>query len=522
MPKTRPLVSTTEGKLEGFSANGVFVFRGIPYAAPPTGNLRWQAPQPVTPWSGTRSAYEFGPVSYQGSAPPGVIGESVVIVPGERSEDCLYLNVWTPALDDRRRPVMFWIHGGGLEVGSGSQPNYDGTVLARDHDVVVVTINYRLGALGYLRLCDVTRGRIPSTGNEGRMDEIAALRWVQRNIERFGGDPDNVTIFGQSAGSIEVACLLTAVPAKGLFRRAVLHSTAAHTANSVDHANTMSEIFLGILGIQADDVERLLALAPEQLVSTSARMLPAMVQRDPKLGRMHFNPVIDGTFLPKRPYDAVLDGAADNISIMVGTTLDETRLALGSTDAGAIEDFNANAQALCRHYLGEEAPRMMAAYAELLAKRGKPCGAFDVQLAIETDRVLRFPSVKLCEALNQRGNPARHFIVTYESPHREGLLGAPHAIELAFLFGTHQLNGTRKFGGEGRRAEDMAVRMQSAWTAFARCGDPSCDAIGEWPPYAEDRQTMLIGEAWQMVAAPYEEERLLWENFPGDAHIGLM
>lgn len=417
---------------------------------------------------------------------------------------------------------MFWIHGGGLEVGSGSQPNYDGTVLARDHDVVVVTINYRLGALGYLRLCDVTKGRIPSTGNEGRMDEIAALRWVQRNIERFGGDPNNVTIFGQSAGSIEVACLLAAIPAKGLFRRAVLHSTAAHTANSVEHANEMSEIFLDILGIRPDDVDAILKLAPEQLVSTSVKMLPAMVQRDSKLGRMHFNPVIDGLFLRKRPYDAVVDGAADDVSVMVGTTLDETRLALGSADAEALDDFNANAQALCRHYLGGEAPRMMAAYANLLAKRGKPCGPIDVQLAIETDRVLRYPSVKLCEALNQRSNPARHFIVTYESPLRDGLLGSPHAIELAFLFGTHHLDGTRTLGGEGRRAEDLAIRMQSAWTAFARCGDPSCDAIGEWPPYAEDRQTMLIGETWQMENAPYEEERMLWEDFPGDAHIGLM
>lgn len=514
------IVSTAEGKLEGAHENGVYVFRGVPYAAPPVGNLRWRPPQPVEPWEGVRPALTFGPVSYQPYGAPSESISSVIIVPGQHSEDCLYLNVWTPALDDAKRPVLFWIHSGGLEYGAGSQPNYDGTSLATNRDVVVVTINMRLGALGFLRLNEVTSGQIPSTGNEGRMDEIAALTWVQQNIASFGGDPDNVTIFGQSAGSIEVGCLLAAVPAKGLFQRAVLHSTATHTANDVDHAVSMATMFLQTAGVDPKDADAIRSLGPRELVKASTALIPRMAAEDPKLGKMHFNPVIDGEFLLQRPYDAIREGAADDISIMVGSTLDEVRLGLG-TEPPLELDYQ-TVVAMCRPFLDDEAPRMIEAYTKLRRQLGLPASPTDVYLAIETDRVLRFPSIKLCEALNERGHPGRHFIVTYESPAFGGRLGSPHAIELGFLFGTHNDPRVAPFGGTGPAAEEFSTRMQDAWTSFARTGDPSCESIGDWPTYGNGRETMMIGEKWEVERAPYEDERLLWEEFPGDARVGLM
>lgn len=524
-----PVVATSDGKLEGTQEDGIVVFRGIPYAAPPVGERRWMPPQPVEPWDGTRSAKEFGPVCHQwmDAAHPlteefkqnRTLFDSIMIVPGPRSEDCLYLNVWTPALDDAKRPVMFWIHGGGLENGAGSQPNYDGSSLARHKDVVVVTLNMRLGPFGYLRLKDVTQGRIPSTGNEGRMDEIAALAWVRRNIEAFGGNPDNVTIFGQSAGSIEVACLLAARPAKGLFHRAILHSTATHSASDVHRANRMATLFLENAGVSPDQPDSIRALTPEQLVHASAEMLPRMADEDPELGRMHFNPVIDGDFLPQRPYDAIRDGAADDISIMIGTTLDENRIMLGSEPPIALD--SASAEAECRNFLGDEAPRVMAEYTRLLERRGVPSTPTDVLSAIQTDRGLRQPAILLSEALHERGNPGFHYVFTYESPVLDGRLRAAHCLELGPLFGTHREPGVREFSGDGPVVEELSKRLQDAWTSFARTGDPSCESAGEWPPYGAARETMMIDTEWSVEKAPYEEERQLWAMFPGDPKLGL-
>lgn len=522
------IVETSIGKLEGLrNEHGVLSFKGVPYAAPPVDELRWQPPQPPKPWAGVRPAHEYGPVCHQwmdgfpdGRHPVGIIADSILLVPQTRSEDCLYLNIWTPEADNAGRPVMFWIHGGGLENGAGSQPNYDGSMLARQGNVVVVTINMRLGPFGYLRLDELTNGKIRSTGNEGRLDEIAALQWVRQNIDRFGGDPDNVTIFGQSAGAIEVACLLAASPSKGLFRRAILHSTAAHSAQSVEHAVHMSELFLRTAGVDPSDAKAIQALSPDDLVQASVRMLGAMAQLDPKLGKMHFNPVIDGVFLPALPYDAIRNGAADDVSIMVGTNLDDNRLGLGSEPPMQLDADAALAQV--RNFLDDKAPHAMACYEKFLRDRDAPHAPTDVMLAIETDRVLRQPAILLSDVLESRGQAGHHFIVTYKSPAFEGRLGACHAVELPLLFGTHHHPNLAKFSGQDAEADKLSMQMQDAWSNFARTGDPSCESIGFWPRYGAERETMLIGTNWQVEQAPFEEERRFWADFPGNPRLGLM
>ncbi|MGA7869291.1 MAG: carboxylesterase family protein, partial [Candidatus Binatus sp.] len=232
-------VSIHQGKLDGDEQGGLFVFKGIPFAAPPTGARRWLPPEKPASWSGVRDARRFGAVAHQNSVMLSAL--SAMVIEGEQSEDCLSLNVWTPALGGKRRPVMVWIHGGAFTIGSGSQALYDGSVLARRGDVVVVTVNYRLGPLGFLRLADVTGGKIPATGNEGMLDQVAALEWVRDNIAEFGGDPGNVTIFGESAGGMSVGTLLAMPAARGLFHKAIPQSGACHTGAPVARANRAAE-----------------------------------------------------------------------------------------------------------------------------------------------------------------------------------------------------------------------------------------------------------------------------------------
>ena len=454
-----------------------------------------------------------------GRHPLPAIADHVLIVPEGRSEDCLFLNIWTPAADNARRPVMVWLHGGGLENGSGGQPNYDGSSLAKNEDVVVVTLNMRLGPFGYLRLKELTDGRIPSTGNEGRLDEIAALQWLRDNIDRFGGDPDNVTIFGQSAGAIEVAALLASPKAEGLFNRAILHSTAAHSSQSVRHATDIARLFLETAGVDPEDTTALLSLTPDQLTRASVGLLAAMVQLDPKLGKMHFNPVVDGDLLVERPIDAIRHGTAKGVDVMVGTTLDETRIGLGSEPAMELDA--ATVEGLVGVWLDNEASAAIDAYQGFLKKRGAQHGPTDIQLAIETDRVLRQPAILLSEALAERGTPGYHFLVTQPSPAYGGRLGSCHAVELPLLFGTHTDPSLAPFSGSGPEADAFSVRIQKAWAAFAREGDPSLSDLA-WPRYDAERQTMVMGKTWSVKNAPFEAERRYWHNIEVDPSLGIM
>ena len=283
----------------------VRVFKGVPFAAPPVGERRWRAPEKPASWTGVRDARRFGPVAHQNRVQLSAL--SAMVIDGEQSEDCLTLNVWTPALDGKRRPVMVWIHGGGFTIGASSQGLYDGSVLARRGDVVIVTVNYRLGPLGYIRLADVTGGKIPASGNEGMLDQVAALEWVRDNIAEFGGDPGNVTIFGESAGGMSVGTLLAMPSARGLFHKAIPQSGACHTGAPVARANRTAERVLSKLGVNSSDTAAIRALTPAQLLTGT--MLADGKTPDPELG-MAYQPVIDGTHVPRAAIEMVADGSA--------------------------------------------------------------------------------------------------------------------------------------------------------------------------------------------------------------------
>ena len=510
-------VSTRSGKLEGDDQGGLFVFKGIPFAAPPIGKLRWLAPEKVGSWSGVRDARSFGPVSPQNQMMNGAL--AAMVINDQQSEDCLYLNVSTPGLDAKRRPVMVWIHGGGFTIGAGSQGIYDGSVLTRRGDVVIVSINYRLGPLGFLRLVDITNGRIPSTGSEGMLDQIAALQWVRDNIAEFGGDPDNVTIFGESAGGMSVGTLLAMPSARGLFHKAIAQSGACHTGAPIARANRVAERVLSKLKVAPTNADSLRALSPADLLTGT--LLEDGKTPDPELG-MAYQPVIDGTHLPQAAIELVANGSAPNVAVMVGSTLEEWKLfAMMDPNLRKLDRAGLGAR-ISRRLTAESADAIIDTYEKARAHRSDPTAPTELFSAIETDRVFRIPGVRLAEVQARREPRVFSYLFSWKSPAMGGALGSCHALELGFVFGTNHLPGMSSFSGTGAAAEKLAAQMQDAWLSFARSGDPSCASIGTWSPYTEARRaTMVFNETTKLEDAPYDDERRVWEAIP-DRILGTL
>ena len=408
------------------------------------------------------------------------------------SEDCLSLNVYTPALDAARRPVLFWIHGGGFSHGSGSQAAYDGGPLAERGDVVVVTIDYRVGALGYLYLGGHGGDAWGTDANVGQLDQIAALQWVRDNIERFGGDPDNVTIFGQSAGGVAVSTLLAMPAANVLFHKAIAQSGTANRLGDTAFASAVAGQYLERLGIPDADPDRLRAVSTDDL-------LQAQGPRGP------LSPVVEGDSLPQNPLTAVRDGAASHIALMVGTARDEQKLYV-APDRSEIEDAELERQALA--YLPRRAAdrvgEVIAVYHGSRVARGLPATNNDISDAIATASRFRFPATQFAEAQAAHRPPTFVYQVDWESPARGGALGACHTIEIPFVFGTVGKTGNDRMSGTGPEADRLAEQMMDAWIAFARTGEPGHDGIGPWPAYdTTDRQTMIFGHACGAEAARF-------------------
>ncbi|HYK63408.1 MAG TPA: carboxylesterase/lipase family protein [Patescibacteria group bacterium] len=502
-------VTIHQGKLEGDEQAGLAVFKGIPFAAPPAGPFRWLPPQKPASWTGTRDARHFGGVAHQNKLMLSPL--TAFVIDGEQSEDCLYLNVWTPALDGKRRPVMVWIHGGAFTIGSGSQALYDGSVLARRGDVVVVTVNYRLGPLGFLRLADVTGGKIPSTGAEGILDQVAALEWVRDNIAEFGGDPDNVTIFGESAGGMSVGTLLATPAARGLFHKAIPQSGASHIGQPTARATRVADRVLAKLKVQAGDTAAIRALTPAQLLTGT---LLDSGMPDPELA-MAYQPCIDGTHVPRAAIEMVADGSASGVAVMVGTTLDEWKLfAVMDPGLHSLDRAGLGAR-ISRRLEAGAADALVDSYEKARAARGESVKASDLFTAIETDRIFRMPGIRLAQVQRRHDSRVYSYLFTWPSPAMGGVLGSCHALELGFVFGTNDMPGMAAFSGSGPEAEKLATAMQDAWLAFAQSGDPSCDSVGAWKPYDESRRaTMVFGAKTQLEEAPRDEERRAWDAVP--------
>lgn len=503
------IAQTRAGRLEGRTLGGVVVFKGVPYAAPPVGSLRWMPPEPVAPWAGVRPAFEFGPVAPQ-ARQPGGMGMNVAEA---QDEACLYLNIWTPGVDESRRPVLVWIHGGVFNLGSGSLPSYDGRLLAARGNVVVVTINYRLGMLGFLNLKEVTGGRIPATGNEGLLDQMAALAWVRDNIVAFGGDPGNVTLFGESAGGMSIGCMLAMPKARGLFDKAILESGVGNTAVSLEAAVQVSSTFLKLADIRPDDVDALKVMPAEKLVAADLELRAAMAGpgQPPRHGVTA--PVIDSAILPDLPLKAIRQGSAAAIPLIVGTNLDEWRFFGAMNPRFPNIEEEEIGRFLQPFFPAEYAPALVAAYRTARVRRGQGVTPMELVSAILSDAMFRMRALQVVEAQERLGSPVYSYLFTWKTTAMKGLLGACHLAEIGFVFGTHDAG----FAGAGFEADALSRHMQDSWVAFARTGDPSNAGVGPWPRYGKGRATMIFDRECRVEEDPYGEERRAWEAIPGAA-----
>jgi carboxylesterase type B len=491
------VVRTRPGEVRGHCGGGVCAFKGIPYAAPPSGANRLRPPRPVAPWSGVRDVLAYGPKTHQPPYPPPI--DALIPELARSGEDCLTLNVWSPDLRSSRLPVMVWIPGGMFEYhATGASPWYDGSRFARD-GVVCVTINYRVGAEGFLYLGD-------GDGNLGLLDQVAALGWVQENIAAFGGDPGNVTVFGESAGAMSIGTLLSMPSAERLFRRAIVQSGAAHQAISAADAMGIGHQLAGKLGvaptreeIAAVPVERLLQAQAELDAELAAHPDPERWGRDVTVSMLLWQPVIDGDVVPARPIDRIAAGAGAGVDLVAGTNTDEHRLFLASV--GALERVTAEVLA------GAVAAYALPVDATLAAYRAAHPGASpgDLLAAIQTDWYWRIPAIRLADAHASRAAATYMYEFTWRSPQFGGRLGACHALEIPFVFDTLG-HGTETLWGPAP-PQSLADAMHAAWVAFATGGDPG------WPRYdLRRRATMRFGEPSEVVDDPQRAERALWEG----------
>lgn len=511
------IVTVTQGRLRGVWRRDLWSFSGIPYGRAPVGPLRWRPPLPAEPWDEVRDASTFGPIAPQSPAIPGITSPADPEASEPHSEDCLFLNVWTPELPETPisqagvgRPVMVFIHGGGFTSGSGSVFLYRGGNLVRNGDAVVVTINYRLGALGFLGHRQL-RDPDGFVGNWGIHDQVAALRWVRDNIAVFGGDPANVTVFGESAGAFSVCTLLATPSASGLFGRAIVQSGGAHVHMPEDAERT-AERMVGVLGLPSCDRELLERVPAAELVAATEEI----GRRQPDPGRIPipFLPVVDGAFLPRHPLDAVADGAASGIELIVGTNRDELSLfgvgnpALMAMDEDGMRRWMANA---LPDIPVEEA---VAAYRVARGQRGEPTGPTDLWVAAGTDAVFRWPSLQLAAALVARGARVYAYLFEWQSPAFGGILGSCHALELPFVFGAVHIPVVQIFSGGGPEVALLSEQMQRAWLAFAATGSPGHEGVGEWRPWEPSgRATMVFGPHTRLVEAPRDEELAIFERY---------
>ena len=478
-------VQTSNGPIRGYREDGLHVFKGVRYAAPPLGALRFQPPQRPKPWTEVADTVGLGAPAIQVGVEPGDItgGRSGgdPPAPGQpgTDEDCLFINVWTPALTGAR-PVMVWLHGGGFANGSGGAAMYDGANLARRGDVVTVTVNHRLNVFGYLHLGEL--GGHPSSGQAGMLDIVLVLEWVRDNIAAFGGDPANVTIFGESGGGAKVSMLQAMPGAHGLFHRAIIQSGPGLRAVSTSAATRNAKAFLDQLGVAPGDLGKLESLSAKEIQDAAA----AASAEGPMGGG--FSPCIDGIALPRDPFTPDAPAISAAVPVMIGTNKDEATLFLRSHPKwNQFTDDDVDERA--KQAVGEKGPALVAA----LRAAFPDYSPTHLVCAVQTVTGMWQGSITLAERkAAQHAGPVYMYVLTWETPAARGSLRSPHALEIPLVF--DNVEKARSFVGRvGDEPQVMAEQMAEAWLAFARSGDPNTADLPTWPTYdAATRATMVF------------------------------
>ncbi|MER3395479.1 MAG: carboxylesterase [Acidimicrobiia bacterium] len=511
------VLDSPAGRVVGQERGGVLMFRGIPYALPPIGRLRF-APTarleelPLTdgrPFDATRLA----PAAPQNTFFGGI--ELPGLSVRETAEDCLYLNVWTPSLEGKLHPVMVWIHGGGFTTGSGSLPLYKGQRLALEHGVVVVTINYRLGILGFLHLGVRYPQAFPNCFNLGLRDQVLALQWVRENIAAFGGDPNNVTVFGESAGAMSIGTLMGVEEADGLYHKAILQSGASHFVTSPDVAARVCEKVLCELDISERDLGVFYQLDVDEILKAqlilelpAAGTTPQSVAHDGAF--LSFVPTIDGDFLECEPLERIHNGNVPNVPLLVGSNLEEFKL-FAQRDPAMGSLTKEHVVSRVRQLIPSDpsaAEEVYAAYERAAKTRGASTDPNDLWLAIAADAIFRIPAIRLAEASIATGRKAWVYLFAWKTP----LLGAAHGLDVPFVFGNLGGKAAEPFVGPIDKAERLSLAMRKAWTSFAMEGTPKCGSEIEWPPYDQERCVMVFDEVLRVEKDPFSEERRVWDG----------
>ena len=493
------IATTSAGRVRGTTAEGINIFEGIPYGASTAGKNRFMPPVKPAPWTDVRDALAYGPTA------PQVAGRARRGVPAE-GEDCLVLNVWTPALGNgRRRPVMVWLHGGGFSYGTGSDAILDGTSLAHTSDVVVVTINHRLNVFGYTFLGDAGGSEFAQSGAAGMLDIVAALEWVRDNIDRFGGDPNLVTIFGQSGGGRKVATLMAMPGAKGLFHRAIVESGAVLRLTTKEDAARTADLLLTELGLAKGQVRELQNVPMARLLAADAAIAGKVIAREP--GQTANSPTVDGKAIPGHPWDPAGPALSAGIPLMIGyARTEETLYDRPTPETLALDEAGLKLRASKR--LGQDPERVIAAF----RKAHPDATPWDLWILIATDHPRGTYARETARRKAEQGAaPAYLYRFDWETPEGGGHMRSPHTIEIPFVFNNIAIAGS--LISKMPEAFELATKVSASWAAFARTGNPNVASLPKWPAYAaSSRDTMLFNNASRVEKDPDRECRLVMEQ----------
>jgi para-nitrobenzyl esterase len=495
------IVETAQGKVRGYVFRGVSIFRGLPYGASTADANRFLPPQPPDSWTGVRDALRYGETAPQA---PGRLAEGGT--PDDRptmGEDCLCLNVWTPAADHARRPVMLWLHGGGFEAGSGSSMLYDATNLVRRGDVVGVSINHRLGIFGHCHLADLAGSDFAGSGNAGFLDVVAALRWVRDNIERFGGDPSNVTIYGQSGGGRKVSLAMAAASAQGLFHRAIVQSGSHLRLMPRDVASELAERLLAHFGLAKGDARALQRIPMRDLRRANRDVGRATRQR--------FSPTLDGTVFEAHPWDPAAPAISADIPMLIGTCRTELSNQLGFDESNFTLDEPTMRDRLAGFVPKEDVQSLVDTF-RVASPAASPSELF---FAITSARGYWRDSLLQTERKTAQGRaPVYSYRLTWRTPIEGGRRISPHSLDLPFVF--DNVSRARDMVGAPSEATAALARdMSEAWLSFARSGDPNHAGLPRWKPYELlSRPVMLFDVPAAAADDPHAEERRAMEKYP--------